>query len=174
MKWHDFCVSFNNIILWNPLKNDAFNLWLSKAVQIVWHQDLIGQCGLQTGIRSKSFNSSTNAVARTFTVSRCIEVPLGFKFEVSFMVDEICMWRRYCCLTRFFPIGNACLSSDDMTQQSCAMLHRWRFLASFLRPVFLASRVPHISDMHSKFALRPHHVWKYGKHPISGHVKWSE
>jgi len=20
----------------------------------------------------------------------------------------------------------------------------------------------HISDMHSKFALRPHHVWKYG------------
>ena len=24
----------------------------------------------------------------------------------------------------------------------------------------------HISDMHSKFALRPHHVWKYGRHPI--------
>jgi len=21
--------------------------------------------------------------------------------------------------------------------------------------------------MHSKFALRPHHVWKYGRHPIS-------
>jgi len=27
--------------------------------------------------------------------------------------------------------------------------------------------VQHISDMHSKFALRPHHVWKYGRHPIS-------
>jgi len=40
-------------------------------------------------------------------------------------------------------------------------------LATFLRPVFAASRVPHISDLHSKFALRPHHVWKYGKHPIS-------
>ena len=26
----------------------------------------------------------------------------------------------------------------------------------FLRPVFAASRVQHISDMHSKFALRPH------------------
>ena len=38
----------------------------------------------------------------------------------------------------------------------------------FLRPVFAASRVPHISDMHSKFAQRPHHVWKYGRHPISG------
>jgi len=27
--------------------------------------------------------------------------------------------------------------------------------------------VQHISDLHSKFALRPHHVWKYGRHPIS-------
>jgi len=25
----------------------------------------------------------------------------------------------------------------------------------------------HISDLHSKFALRPHHAWKYGRHPIS-------
>ena len=30
--------------------------------------------------------------------------------------------------------------------------------ASFLRPVFLAGRVQHTSDIHSKFALRPHHV----------------
>jgi len=39
-------------------------------------------------------------------------------------------------------------------------------MANFLHPVFLASRVHHISDLHSKFALRPHHVWKYGRHPI--------
>jgi len=39
-------------------------------------------------------------------------------------------------------------------------------MAIFLRPVFAASRVQHISDLHSKFALRPHHVPKYGKHPI--------
>ena len=31
----------------------------------------------------------------------------------------------------------------------------------FLRPVFAASRVQHISDLHSKFALGPHHVSKY-------------
>jgi len=37
----------------------------------------------------------------------------------------------------------------------------------FLRPVFAASRVQRISDLHSKFALRPHYVPKYGKHPIS-------
>jgi len=30
--------------------------------------------------------------------------------------------------------------------------------ASFLGPVFSASRVQHVSDLHSKFALRPHHV----------------
>ena len=39
---------------------------------------------------------------------------------------------------------------------------------NFLRPVFAASRVRHISDSHSKLALRPHHVWKYGTHRISG------
>jgi len=31
-------------------------------------------------------------------------------------------------------------------------------MAIFLRPVFSASRVQHISDMHSKFALRPHQI----------------
>jgi len=37
----------------------------------------------------------------------------------------------------------------------------------FLGPAFPASRVQHISDLHSKFALRSHHVQKYGRHPIS-------
>jgi len=37
----------------------------------------------------------------------------------------------------------------------------------FLRPAFAASRVQHISDLHSKFALGPQHVSKYGRHPIS-------
>jgi len=41
-------------------------------------------------------------------------------------------------------------------------------MAIFLRPVFPASRVQHISDLHSKFALGPHHVRKYGRHPICG------
>jgi len=29
--------------------------------------------------------------------------------------------------------------------------------------VFSASCVQQVSDLHSKFALRPHHVWKYGR-----------
>jgi len=28
--------------------------------------------------------------------------------------------------------------------------------------------VQQVSDLHLKFALRPHHVWKYGRHPICG------
>jgi len=38
----------------------------------------------------------------------------------------------------------------------------------FLRPVFTASRAQQVLDLHLKFALRPHHVWKYGRHPICG------
>ena len=78
------------------------------------------------------------------------------------------MWRRYCCLTSFFPIVNTCLSCKDIAKQSCGMVPRWQFFASFLRPVFSASHMQHILDLHSKFALRPHHVWKYGRHPICG------
>jgi len=36
-----------------------------------------------------------------------------------------------------------CLHYEDIARQSCAMVRRWRFL----RPVFLASRVQHISDI---------------------------
>jgi len=44
---------------------------------------------------------------------------------------------------------------------------RWFQNGDFLHPVFSASHLQHISDLHSKFALRPHHVWKYGRHPVS-------
>ena len=75
------------------------------------------------------------------------------------------MWSRYCCL-KVFPIVDTCLSCEDIARQICGIVPRWRFFASFLRPVFSASHVQHISDLHSKFALRPRHVWKYGGHPI--------
>ena len=76
------------------------------------------------------------------------------------------MWRRYCCLTSFFPIVDTCLCCEDIARESCAMVPRWRFFASFLRPVFSVSHMQRISHLHSKFAPRPHHVWKYGRHPI--------
>jgi len=66
----------------------------------------------------------------------------------------------------FFQIVDTCLSCEDIARQSCATVPRWWFLATLLRPVFSAMRMLHVSDLHPKFALRPHHVWKYGRHPI--------
>jgi len=47
------------------------------------------------------------------------------------------------------------------------MVPRLRLLGDFLRAVFSASRAQHVSDLHTKFTLMSHHVWKYGRHPIS-------
>ena len=76
------------------------------------------------------------------------------------------MLRRYCCLASFLPINDMCLICEDITRQTCVMVPRWRFLATVLRPVFSASHVQQVSDLHLKFVLRPHYVWKYGRHPI--------
>ena len=42
------------------------------------------------------------------------------------------VWRRYCCLTSFFRLSiHACLICEDIARQTCAMVPRWRFLATF-------------------------------------------
>ena len=58
----------------------------------------------------------------------------------------------------FFPIVDTCLHWEDIAPQNCATVPRWLFFGDFLHPVFAASRVQHVSDLHLKFALRPHHV----------------
>ena len=72
-------------------------------------------------------------------------------------------------LNIFFPIVDTCLSCEDIARQSCWMVPRWRLFGDFLCPVFSMSHAQHVSDLHSEFALRPRHVWKYGRHPISDH-----
>jgi len=89
--------------------------------------------------------------------------PISAVSGPKFIILSHFLYRRYCCLTSFFPIVNTCLSCKDMARQSCAMVPRWRFLC----PVFPASRAQHVSDLHSKFTVGPHHVPKYGRHPIS-------
>ena len=66
---------------------------------------------------------------------------------------------------KFLRIVDECLNCEDMARQN-AMVRRWRIFGDFLSPAFPASRFQHISYLHSKFALGPHHVWKYGRHPI--------
>jgi len=77
------------------------------------------------------------------------------------------MWANAQC-DGFFPTVDTCVRCEEIARQSCAMVPRWRFLATFLSPVFSASRVLQVSDLHLKFALGPHHVWKYGRDPICG------
>jgi len=43
-----------------------------------------------------------------------------------------------------------CLNCEDIAQQSYAMVPRWRIFGDFLRPVFLESRVQHVSDLRTK------------------------
>ena len=76
------------------------------------------------------------------------------------------MWRTYCCLTSFFPIVDKCLSCEDSARQSCAMVPRWRFLCHFCILYFQRAACSTFQTCNSKFALRPHHVWKYARHPI--------
>jgi len=78
----------------------------------------------------------------------------GPKFTILWgHIGEILLLNKF-----FFPIVDTCLSCKDIARQSCAMVSRWRFLGTFLGPAFAASRVQHISDLHSKFALGPRHV----------------
>jgi len=85
-----------------------------------------------------------------------ISAASGPKFAILWgHVEEILLFNK------FFPIVDTWLSCEDIAQQSCAMVPKWQYLC----PVFSASRVQHILDMHSKFALGPHDVWKYGGHP---------
>jgi len=91
-----------------------------------------------------------------------ISAASGLKFTILWgHLEDILL------LNNFFPIVAMCLSCENIARQSCAMVRRWRFLATFLHHVFSASGMQHISDPHSKFTLGPHHVWKYGRHPIS-------
>jgi len=87
----------------------------------------------------------------------------GPKFTILWRhVEEILL------LNKYFPIVNTCLSCEDIARQSCGMVPRWRLFGDSLHAVFSASRTQHVSDLHSKFTLGPHH-WKYGRHPISDH-----
>jgi len=92
-----------------------------------------------------------------------ISAASGPKFTILWgYVEEILL------LNTFFPIVDICLSCEYIARQSCWMVSRWRFLTTFLGPAFAASRMQQLSDLHSKFALGPHHVSKYGRHPTCG------
>jgi len=74
-------------------------------------------------------------------------------------VEEILLLNKFFSDCRYMPL---------LRWYSSTKLWVGAQMATFLGPVFAASRVQHLSDLHSKFALGPHHVSKYGRHPTVG------
>ena len=67
--------------------------------------------------------------------------------------------RETLLVNKFFLSNvDTCLSCEDIARHICAMVPRWQIFGDFFGPAFPASRVQHVSDLHLKFTLRPHHV----------------
>ena len=64
------------------------------------------------------------------------------------------VWRRYRCLTSFFPIVDKCFSCEGTARQNCVKVPKWRFF--FASCIFTEPRATHFRHAF-KFALRPHH-----------------
>jgi len=83
---------------------------------------------------------------------------IGPKFTtLRGQVEEVLLFDKFFCDCRYMPhlrrYGPTNLCDGTNMAIFCIL--------------FLASHVQHISDMHSKFGLRPHHVWKYcSRYPI--------
>jgi len=132
--------------IWRPMFNAA--VWLTPTTRV--------PCSNAAKTRNPLKFAGVPQTKETISAAN------GPKFTIlRGHVEEILL------LKIFFPIVDICLSCEDIAQEICGMVPRWRLFGDFLRAVFSASRAQHVSDVHSKFTLRPHHVWEYGRHPIS-------
>ena len=151
-------------MVWNVLHADRWNTGRKPKNR---HMGTIAQICRTISSQLRHVSTIRNKIVKQqylLHVSETISAASRPKFTVLWGdVEEVLL------LNKFFPIVDTCLSCEDIARQSCAMVPRWRFFASFLRPVFSPSHMQYISDLHSKFALRPHHVWKYDRHTISDH-----
>jgi len=130
---------------WRPLLNAA--VWLTPTTRVL--------CSNAAKMRNQLKLAGVPQTNETMSAAS------GRKFTILWgHVEEILL------LNKFFPFVNTCRSCEDIkVVRWCPHGDFWRL---FLRPVFAASREQHISDLHSKFALGPHHVSKYGRHPTCG------
>ena len=74
-------------------------------------------------------------------------------------MEEVLLFNKF-----FFRLSIPALVAKIQPDKVVRWSANCDFLRHFFCPVFLVSRMQHISDLHSKFALRPHNVWKYGRH----------
>jgi len=70
--------------------------------------------------------------------------------DFYFALYKCAHYYYYCCLTSFFLIVETCLSCKDIQPDKIV---RWCQNGDFCVLYFSASRVQHISDLHSKFTM---------------------
>ena len=95
---------------WHPLLNAA--VWLTPTTRV--------PCSNAAKTRNLL------KLAGVPQTNETISAASGPKFTILWgHVEEILL------LNRFFPIVDTCRSCEDIARQSCAMVPRWRFLATF-------------------------------------------
>jgi len=130
-------------------KTTAMLLWKCVTGKYLWYLDI----GLRTmASKSSSGNQSWSNFSTHNSISFTEFVNIHFYNKNNKFFSD-CRYVPY--LQRYSPT-KLC----DGAQMA--------IFSTFLRPVFSANDVQQVSDLHLKFALRPHHVWKYGRHPICG------
>jgi len=125
-------------------------------------------CDTSRGIRGRlksSHRTSVSAVliwGNNWQGTPCLTYTSRPKFTILWGdVEEILLLNKFFSDCRYMPQLRRYSPTKSWDGVQTAIF------ASFLCPVFSASHMQHISVLHSKFALRPHHVWKYGRRPIS-------
>jgi len=96
---------------WHPLFNAA--VWLTPTVRV--------PCSNAAKTRNPLKFAGVHQTNETISAAS------GPKFTILWRhVEEILP------LNNFFPIIDMCLSCEDIARQSCGMVPRWRFLATFI------------------------------------------
>jgi len=80
------------------------------------------------------------------------------------------VWRRYRCLTSFLRLSIHALAAKIQPDEGVRWFQNGNFCVLYFQRAACSTFQTCI--LISKFALRPHHVWKYGRHPISD--RWDE
>jgi len=130
---------------WRPLFHAA--VWLTPSTRVPCSNAVKTRKPLKFAGVLQTSEPISSVSEPKFTI-------LSGHVEKVLLFNEFFSDCRYMPYLRRYSLTNLC--------DGAQMVNFWRFLG----PAFPGSCVQHISHLHSKFALGPHHVSKYRRHPI--------
>jgi len=115
------------------VKNDITRMWANaqrdgRPAEYRWRYRWRPLFNASTGVPCSNAAKTQNPLkfAGVPQTTGSISAASGPKFTILWEhVEEILL------LNNFFPIVYTCLSCEDIAQQSCTMVPRWRFLTTF-------------------------------------------